>query len=141
MARPKNENNTYTLACKVMGDRIVPVKTNPKQFRALAERYGVTDAELKDSYVSRAGRKELAAMKLTVDEAVAKFGLHPNVAAKLKAVVKPTPEPVAVVAPVTEDSVITLEPSPEVPAVAVETPAVEETVVVEETVAEPVVAA
>lgn len=86
MARPKNENNTYKLICKVTGNE---VPTNPKQFRAVAARYNVTDAELKDSYVSRAGRKILLGEKLTADEAVAKYGLHPNVASNLKAIVKP----------------------------------------------------
>lgn len=88
MARPKNADNTYAFVCKVTGET---VKTNPKQFRDLSARYGVTDAELRESYVSRNGRKVLTGEKLTPDEAVAKYGIHPNVAAKLKATVKPAP--------------------------------------------------
>jgi hypothetical protein len=118
MARPKNADNTYAFVCKVTGET---VKTNPKQFRDLAARYGVTDAELRDSYVSRNGRKVLTGEKLTVDEAVAKYGIHPNVAAKLKATVKPAPVKVETVEPVAE---------------TVETP-VAETVSEPETVATP----
>lgn len=114
MARPKNADNTYAFVCKVTGET---VKTNPKQFRDLATRYGVTDAELRESYVSRNGRKVLTGEKLTPDEAVAKYGIHSNVAAKLKATVKPAPvkveavETVEVATPAVEPEVVQ---SPEV---------------------------
>ena len=133
MARPINENNTYKLVCKVTGNK---VPTNPKQFRAVAARYNVTDAELKDSYVSRAGRKILAGEKLTADEAVAKYGLHPNVASNLKAVVKPAP--VKVETPAVEAVVETPAEVPATEAVAetavevvAESPVTEEAVTVE----------
>jgi hypothetical protein len=64
------------------------VKTNPKQFAALANRYGITNEELDVSYVSRAGRRVIADEKLTPESTVEKYGIHINVANSLKCTVK-----------------------------------------------------
>lgn len=81
MGRPSNPNNRYDLKCKVTGN---VVKTNPKQFRKLQEKYNVLATELDTSYVTQKGRKILREENLSVNEAVAKYGLNPNVAAKIK---------------------------------------------------------
>jgi len=85
MARPANPENRYSFTCKVTGET---VKTNPKQFAALANRYGITNEELDVSYVSRAGRRKIADEKLTPEQAVEKYGIHLNVAKSLKCTVK-----------------------------------------------------
>lgn len=85
MARPANPENRYSFTCKVTGET---VKTNPKQFAALANRYGITNEELDVSYVSRAGRRIIADEKLTPEQAVEKYGIHLNVAKSLKCTVK-----------------------------------------------------
>jgi hypothetical protein len=85
MARPANPENRYSFTCKVTGET---VKTNPKQFAALANRYGITNEELDGSYVSRAGRRVVADEKLTPEQAVEKYGIHLNVAKSLKCTVK-----------------------------------------------------
>ena len=104
MSRPKNENNVYELTCKVTGSVI---KTNPKQANNDMTRYGVDRATLVNSYVSRQGRNVIAAEKLTVAEAVAKYGLDEKVASFLKCTVKPT------VVAVTPDAPITVEVAPD----------------------------
>ena len=85
MARPANPQNRYSFTCKVTGET---VKTNPKQFAALATRYGITNEELDVSYVSRAGRRVIEAEKLTPEQAAEKYGIHINVANTLKCTVK-----------------------------------------------------
>ncbi len=85
MARPANPENRYSFTCKVTGET---VKTNPKQFAALANRYGITNEELDVSYVSRAGRRKIADEKLTPESASEKYGIHINVAKSLKCTVK-----------------------------------------------------
>lgn len=103
MARPKNPNNVYSLTCKVTGQA---VPTNPKQFRELADRYKVTDEELKGTYVSRLGRRQLADEKLTPEQASEKYGIMLSVANMLKCTVKPKAEKTEkVVAPTTEVAV------------------------------------
>jgi hypothetical protein len=99
MAKPSNPENRYSFTCKVSGET---VKTNPKQFSALATRYGITNEELDVSYVSRAGRRVITDEKLSPEQAVEKYGIHLNVAKTLKCTVKekvkkektpsPTPE-------------------------------------------------
>ena len=125
MSRPKNPNNNYNFVDAVTGESI---HTNPKQFNELMARYGITRDELLKSYVGQKGRNQLAAEKLTVEAAIAKYGLHPNVANALKAlrppVVKTPRTEAAVDTPVTEIAV-------EVPAdsVSVESPSNEDTAV------------
>lgn len=85
MARPANPENRYSFTCKVTGETI---KTNPKQFSALATRYGITNEELDSSYVSRAGRRVITDEKLSPESAVEKYGIHLNVANNLKCTVK-----------------------------------------------------
>jgi len=85
MARPANPENRYSFTCKVTGET---VKTNPKQFAALANRYGITNEELDVSYVSRAGRRKIADEKLSPESASEKYGIHINVAKSLKCTVK-----------------------------------------------------
>ena len=85
MAKPANPENRYSFTCKVTGET---VKTNPKQFAALATRYGITNEELDVSYVCRAGRRVIEAEKLTPEQAVEKYGIHINVAKTLKCTVK-----------------------------------------------------
>lgn len=85
MAKPANPENRYSFTCKVTGET---VKTNPKQFAALAKRYGITNEELDSSYVCRAGRRVIADEKLTPEQAAEKYGLHINVANTLKCTVK-----------------------------------------------------
>ena len=85
MAKPSNPENRYSFTCKVTGET---VKTNPKQFAALATRYGITNEELDVSYVCRAGRRVIDAEKLTPEQAVEKYGIHINVAKTLKCTVK-----------------------------------------------------
>lgn len=87
MARPKNENNRYTLTCKVTG---AVKKTNPKQFNDLVNRYGISPTELDNSYVCREGRRQIESEKLTPEQAVDKYGIHINVANTLKCTVKHT---------------------------------------------------
>ena len=91
MARPKSDNR-YQFICKVTGKTI---KTNPKQFADLANRYGITPEELDDSYVSREGRHVIATAGLTPEQAVEQYKMHINVANNLKCTVKPKPEKVA----------------------------------------------
>ena len=86
MARPKNENNVYDLVC-IETQKETP--TNPKQVRDLVARWDVTQDELKKSYVSREGRNVLASEKLSVEQAIEKYSIHPNVANKLKALRAP----------------------------------------------------
>jgi hypothetical protein len=120
MAKPKNENNVYELVCRVTQKE---TPTNPKQVRDLVARYGITQDELKNSYVSRAGRNVLASEKLSVEQAVEKYGIHLNVANKLKALRAPvvkTPRVKKVKPAVVETPVET--PAPEVEQVAPETP-------------------
>jgi hypothetical protein len=85
MAKPANPENRYSFTCKVTGET---VKTNPKQFAALAKRYNITNEELDVSYVCRAGRRVIEAEKLTPEQAVEKYGIHSNVAKTLKCTVK-----------------------------------------------------
>jgi hypothetical protein len=86
MARPKNLDNRYELICQVTGKS---TPTNPKQFRDLTARYGITAEELDKSYVNREGRRIITDEKLTPEQAVEKYGIHINVAKALKATVKP----------------------------------------------------
>lgn len=88
MSKPKNENNVYQFTCKVTGETI---HTNPKQFRDTMHRYGVTREVLQDNYVGRKGRNQIAAEKLTVQEAMDKYGIVFEVASRLKATIKPAP--------------------------------------------------
>ena len=88
MAKPKNPNNVYSLTCRVTNKE---VKTNPKQVLDLMNRYGITQSELINSYVSREGRHQIASEALTPAQAVETYGLHLNVAEKLKATVKSAP--------------------------------------------------
>jgi len=85
MAKPSNPENRYSFTCKVTGET---VKTNPKQFSALATRYNITNEELDVSYVSRAGRRVITDEKLSPESAVEKYGIHLNVAQNLKCTVK-----------------------------------------------------
>lgn len=82
MSRPKNPDNTYNLTDAVTGE---PLHTNPKQFRELQVRYGLTADELKASYVGQQGRNKLAFDKETVASAMEKYNLHPNIANALRA--------------------------------------------------------
>ena len=82
MSRPKNPNNVYELIDAVTGKSI---PTNPKQFRDLMSRYNLTHAELLTSYVGQEGRNKLKNDNETVNSAINKYGLHPNVARVLKA--------------------------------------------------------
>ena len=110
MARKANPENVYAMTCKVTG---ATIKTNPKQFNADCARYGITREEMSASYVSRAGRKILTDEKLSPEDAATKYGLHMNVANKLKATVKPQPIVVTVpVTAVTEATPVTTEPEP-----------------------------
>lgn len=86
MSRPKNPEKVYQFIDAVTG---LPVPTNPKQFNDLLARYNVTQAELMTSYVGQAGRNKLKADGDTVESAIAKYGLHPNVANALKALRPP----------------------------------------------------
>lgn len=86
MSRPKNPEKVYQFIDAVTG---LPVPTNPKQFNDLLSRYNLTQAELMVSYVGQAGRNKLKADGETVESAIAKYGLHPNVANTLKAL-RPT---------------------------------------------------
>lgn len=106
MARPKNPDNVLEYTCKVTQRK---VKTNPKQFkRDFMEKYGLSREEMLDSCVSsgpNGGRRIIAAEKLTPEQAVEKYGLHPKVAQMLKCTVKPTPVvevPAVVETPVVE---------------------------------------
>lgn len=90
MARPKSDNR-YQFICKVTGKTI---KTNPKQFADLANRYGITPEQLDDSYVSREGRHVIASAGLTPEQAVEQYKMHINVANNLKCTLKPKPEKV-----------------------------------------------
>ena len=85
MAKPANPENRYSFTCKVTG---ATVKTNPKQFAALAKRYGISNEELDVSYVCRAGRRLIDAEKLSPQSASEKYGIHLNVAQNLKCTVK-----------------------------------------------------
>lgn len=85
MAKQANPENRYTLTCKVTGET---VKTNPKQFASLANRYGITNEELDSSYVSRAGRRVIASENLSPESASEKYSIHINVARSLKCTVK-----------------------------------------------------
>lgn len=105
MSRPKNPLNVYDLFDLVTREK---VKTNPQQFRELAARYGITDEELSQSYVSRNGRRKIESEKLTKEEAIAKYGIHPKVADALKCWPKPARAPRAVKEPKAET------PKPEV---------------------------
>ena len=82
MSRPKNPENNYELKDAVTGE---PLHTNPKQFRELQARYGLTTDELKASYVGQRGRLKLANDKETVASAIEKYNLHPNIANALRA--------------------------------------------------------
>ena len=82
MSRPKNADNTYNLIDAVTGETL---HTNPKQFRELQARYGLTADELKASYVGQQGRNKLALNKETVSSAMEKYNLHPNIANALRA--------------------------------------------------------
>ena len=108
MSRPNNPDNRYDFTCRVTGKKI---KTNPRQFAALASRYNISLAEMDNSYVSREGRAILQTEKLTPDQAVQKYGIHPNVAAMLKATRISPPKPVA--APVAQVVPVAPETSPE----------------------------
>lgn len=92
MARPKNPDNVLQYTCKVTG-RIV--KTNPTQFkRDFMQKYNLSREEMLNSCVSsgpNGGRRIIAAEGLTPEQAIEKYGLHPNVAQMLKCTVKPTP--------------------------------------------------
>lgn len=120
MSRPKNPNNVYSLTCRVTG---AEVPTNPKQFRELANRYGLSDEDMKANYVSRLGRRQITDEKLTPEQASEKYGILLSVAEALKCTVKPKAEKPAKVVVPTEMTV-------EVPATAetTETPESTETV-------------
>jgi hypothetical protein len=81
MARPSNPNNRYTLTCKVTGKAI---PTNPKQVKDLMDRYEISMDELENSYISREGRNIIKGENLTKDDAITKYGIHPQVADCLK---------------------------------------------------------
>lgn len=119
MARPKNTDNRYSLTCKVTGEA---TKTNPKQFKALTERYGITAQELDNSYVSRKGRKVIESEQLSPESAVEKYGIHINVANSLKCTVKPKQQK-----PEQVDGQVEVENSETVSETVTETP-VDETV-------------
>jgi len=85
MARPKNPMNRYSLTCKVTGESI---KTNPKQFNDLMRKFDLTAEELDASYVGRKGRHIIEDAKMTPEQAMSVYGLHFNVAFRLKATVK-----------------------------------------------------
>lgn len=131
MARPKNPNNRFAFTCKVTGGT---VKTNPKQFNAFAAKYGVTPDELDNSYVSRAGRHVIEAEKLTPEQAVEKYGLHPNVASTLKATIKPAPVAVAVVEAVIVNDATSIDTNDSIVCRDVDTIVSETAPVVDETV-------
>lgn len=131
MSRPKNPDNNYTFVDAVTGESI---HTNPKQFNELMARYGITRDELLKSYVGQKGRNQLAAEKHTVESAIQKYGLHPNVANALKALRAPV-----VKTPRAPKTVEVSTETVEVPADAVTEPIVEasaeqESPAVEETV-------
>lgn len=110
MARPKNPDNIYNLTCKVTG---LTRKTNPNQFRDLMARYNLSQDELIASYVSSGpggGRRQIASENLTPEQAVEKYGIHPNVATRLKATVKQTPVVAVVIDEVAAEPVDTTEP-------------------------------
>lgn len=129
MAKPANPENRYSFTCKVTGET---VKTNPKQFAALAKRYNITNEELDVSYVCRAGRRVIEAEKLTPEQAVEKYGIHINVAKTLKCTVKEKVKKEKVVStvetPATEVETLSSVDS-ETPSTveAVETPSIEVT--------------
>lgn len=89
--KTKNENNVYTLTCKVTNEI---VKTNPNQFNDTVARMGITDEMLKNNYVSRNGRNLLKSRGLTASQASAEFGIDIVMAKQLKNLAK---EPIAVV--------------------------------------------
>jgi hypothetical protein len=106
MAKPSNPENRYSFTCKVTGEI---VKTNPKQFSALANRYSITNEELDSSYVSRAGRRIITDEKLSPEQASMKYGIHLNVAKTLKCTVKeknPHNETVKTETPIQENELI-----------------------------------
>lgn len=101
----------YKVTCRVTD---LEKKTNPKQFFKTADLVGVSPEVLHGSYVSREGRKELVG--LTADEAVAKYGLNPVVAAWAVPAPAPVPSPEAPVAP----EGVEVDPEVEAPVVAPE---------------------
>lgn len=121
MSRPKNADNNYELKDAVTGESL---HTNPKQFRELQARYSLTAEELLKSYVGQKGRNKLALDKETVESAIAKYGLHPNIANSLRAL-RPVVRKTATVAP---DASINVEVSADALASTPETPVAEETV-------------
>ena len=87
MGRPNNPDNRYAFTCKVTGET---VKTNPRQFSKLAERYDITPEQLDTSYISCKGRRVVADAKMTPEAVVSTYGVHINVAQNLKCTVKPS---------------------------------------------------
>ena len=90
--RTSNSDNVYDLTCKVTGNA---VSTTPVQFRELVRLYNskpdgtpaeftLSSDEVKANYVSRAGRNQLKAEKLTPVDAKTKYSIHDNVLAHLK---------------------------------------------------------
>lgn len=87
MGRPNNPDNRYAFTCKVTGET---VKTNPRQFAKLAERYDITPEQLDTSYISCKGRRVVVDAQMTPEAVVASYGVHINVAQNLKCTVKPS---------------------------------------------------
>ena len=87
--KTKNENNVYSLTCKVTGKVI---KTNPKQFNDSVARLGITDAVLRDNYISREGKNTLRSLGMTASQASEQYGIDMAVAVQIKNLAK---EPVA----------------------------------------------
>jgi hypothetical protein len=87
MGRTHNPDNRYAFTCKVTGET---VKTNPRQFAKLAERYDITPEQLDTSYISCKGRRVVADAKMTPEAVVSTYGVHINVAQNLKCTAKPS---------------------------------------------------
>lgn len=110
---PTAPRGVYQLTDAISGET---TKVIPKQLRETAARLGITVDELIPSYVGHSGKRALREMKLTEEQAVAKFTtLHPAVVANCKRCfvkVKPrkqtadVPAPVAVEVPAVEVVVI-----------------------------------
>lgn len=86
MGRPKNPDSVYTITDAVTKETL---KTNPKQFASMAERLGISESDLRTSFIGQKGRKQILAEKLTPEQAVEKYGIHILVAQKLRCTVKP----------------------------------------------------
>lgn len=110
MSRPKNPDKRYVLVCKVTGK---VVNTNPPQYDALLNRYGITREEMDSSYVSREGRNIVMNEGLTPQTMSEKYGIHINVANTLRYAPKRVPTPrnplTAAITEVLDSAPITME--------------------------------